>query len=78
MILRLTRLQAVIRVLLAVHSVERGKLLHSRLAFVLLATAEAERRKLHPGLQRQQACQRTFEQSVSAIVVIGQRNSEQS
>ena len=74
--MRLTRLQAVNRVLLAVHDIERReKLLHSRLAF---AIAEAERRKLHLGLQRQRACQRTFEQSVPAIVVIGQCNSEQS
>ena len=56
LILRLTRLQAVNRVLL-VHDVERcEKLLHSRLAF-----AEAEHRKLRFGLQRQRACQRTFE-----------------
>lgn len=77
--MRLTRLQAVNRVLPAVHDVERcERLLHSRLAFVLLAIAEAERRKLHLGLQRQRACQRTFEQSVPAVVVIGQRNSQQS
>ena len=58
--MRLTRLQAVNRVLL-VHDVERyEKLLHSRLAF---AIAEAEHRKLRFGLQRQRACQRTFEHS---------------